>query len=55
MKSKFPIIGFFAALSFALSVSACSSSSSGTDAQDSTDECLENPSSPNCLAEEDLG
>ncbi len=55
MKSKFPIIGLFAALTFAFSVSACSSSSSGTDAQDSTDECVENPSSPNCQVEEDLG
>lgn len=46
MKTKFGLIAFFSSIALAVALSACSSS--GSSSSGTSDECSENPASPNC-------
>ena len=51
MKKKFCLVLTFGLVALAMSLSACSSSGSSSSGGTS-DECTENPSSPNCTTDE---
>ncbi len=51
MKKKFSLVLSFGLVALAMSVSACSSSGSSS-STGTSDECLENPSSPNCVTDD---
>lgn len=53
MKTKFGLIAFFSSIALAVALSACSSS--GSSGSGTSDECTENPASPNCQTTDDDG